>query len=229
MYPYDVAKAKQILDDAGWKVGSGGIRSKDGKPLKIRHITTAGRIHSEVGRVHPGVAAGDRLRLRRRRDAVRGDGQAVRRQRVRGVPPLLRADRSARRVLPGVPLTQIEGAASSTDLIKDPKLDALIEQGGREQDLQKRMAIYQEQKTVMENAWILPNFDTALVHMLQKRVKGFKVDLLGGRTCRTSGRTPEGARAMWAYIQRRLITMVLVLLGVSLVVFLMLHFLPRSG
>ena len=42
------------------------------------------------------------------------------------------------------------------------------------------MAIYQElQKTVMENAWILPNFDTALVHMLQKRVKGFKVDLLG--------------------------------------------------
>src|SRR5688572_16696 len=31
---------------------------------------------------------------------------------------------------------------------------------------------------------------------------------------------------MWAYIQRRLITMVPVLLGVSLVVFLMLHFLP---
>ena len=31
---------------------------------------------------------------------------------------------------------------------------------------------------------------------------------------------------MWAYIQRRLITMVLVLLGVSLVVFMMLHFLP---
>ena len=33
---------------------------------------------------------------------------------------------------------------------------------------------------------------------------------------------------MWAYIQRRLITMERVLLGVSLVVFLMLHFLPRS-
>ena len=28
MYPYDVAKAKQILDDAGWKVGSGGIRAR---------------------------------------------------------------------------------------------------------------------------------------------------------------------------------------------------------
>jgi peptide/nickel transport system substrate-binding protein len=77
--------------------------------------------------------------------------------------------------------TQIEGGGQfNRTRIKDPKLDALIEQGGKEPDTQKRMAIYQElQKTVMENAWILPNFDTALVHMLQKRVKGFTVDLLG--------------------------------------------------
>ena len=90
--------------------------------------------------------------------------------------------------------TQIEGGGQfNRDLIKDPKLDALIEQGGREQDLQKRMAIYQElQKTVMENAWILPNFDTALVHMLQKRVKGSR-STCSGRTCRTSGRTPSGS------------------------------------
>ncbi len=32
-YPYDQAKAKQILDGAGWK-GDSGIRQKDGKPLE---------------------------------------------------------------------------------------------------------------------------------------------------------------------------------------------------
>jgi peptide/nickel transport system substrate-binding protein len=32
-YPYDVNKAKQMLDQAGWRPGSDGIRAKDGKKL----------------------------------------------------------------------------------------------------------------------------------------------------------------------------------------------------
>lgn len=34
-YEYDAEKAKQILEDAGWKVGSDGIREKDGKKLSF--------------------------------------------------------------------------------------------------------------------------------------------------------------------------------------------------
>ena len=30
-YPFDQAKAKQLLDDAGWKAGTGGIREKNGQ------------------------------------------------------------------------------------------------------------------------------------------------------------------------------------------------------
>lgn len=32
---FDVEKAKQLLDEAGWKEGSGGVRQKDGKPLTV--------------------------------------------------------------------------------------------------------------------------------------------------------------------------------------------------
>jgi peptide/nickel transport system substrate-binding protein len=32
-YHYDPAKAEQLLNEAGWKVGKGGVRYKDGKPL----------------------------------------------------------------------------------------------------------------------------------------------------------------------------------------------------
>ena len=35
LYPYDQAQAKKLLDDAGWKAGSDGIRSKDGKRLQL--------------------------------------------------------------------------------------------------------------------------------------------------------------------------------------------------
>lgn len=35
-YEFDQDKARELLEAAGWKVGQGGIRQKDGKPLKLR-------------------------------------------------------------------------------------------------------------------------------------------------------------------------------------------------
>lgn len=37
-YKYDPEKAKQLLDEAGWTVGSNGIREKAGKPLSIHYL-----------------------------------------------------------------------------------------------------------------------------------------------------------------------------------------------
>lgn len=37
-YKFDSEKAKQLLDEAGWKVGAGGIREKDGKKLTIHYL-----------------------------------------------------------------------------------------------------------------------------------------------------------------------------------------------
>jgi peptide/nickel transport system substrate-binding protein len=34
-YPYDPARAKQLLDDAGWRPGSDGVRTKDGQRLRF--------------------------------------------------------------------------------------------------------------------------------------------------------------------------------------------------
>ena len=41
-YDYDLEKAKQILDDAGWKPGADGIREKDGKKLEIKFLVSEG-------------------------------------------------------------------------------------------------------------------------------------------------------------------------------------------
>lgn len=35
MYPYNPDKARQLLEEAGWRTGAGGIRVKDGKPLDL--------------------------------------------------------------------------------------------------------------------------------------------------------------------------------------------------
>src|SRR5947209_3885069 len=39
-YPHDVAAAKKLLDDAGWKTGPNGVRRKDGAPLAFSVSTT---------------------------------------------------------------------------------------------------------------------------------------------------------------------------------------------
>ena len=41
-YNFDPAKAKSLLDEAGWKVGATGVRAKDGIPLSFTLITQAG-------------------------------------------------------------------------------------------------------------------------------------------------------------------------------------------
>jgi peptide/nickel transport system substrate-binding protein len=41
-YAYDPARAAQLLEEAGWKVGSGGIRQKDGRPLTLEILNIAG-------------------------------------------------------------------------------------------------------------------------------------------------------------------------------------------
>jgi peptide/nickel transport system substrate-binding protein len=40
---FDVEKAKALLDEAGWKEGSGGIREKNGKKLSWEHINNGGQ------------------------------------------------------------------------------------------------------------------------------------------------------------------------------------------
>jgi peptide/nickel transport system substrate-binding protein len=42
-YPFDKAKAESLLDAAGWKMGSSGVRQKDGKDMKFEIITQSGR------------------------------------------------------------------------------------------------------------------------------------------------------------------------------------------
>jgi peptide/nickel transport system substrate-binding protein len=49
--PFDPSHAKALLDQAGWRVGADGMRSKDGVPLRIVFSTVAGIIDREQTQV----------------------------------------------------------------------------------------------------------------------------------------------------------------------------------
>ncbi|HVA38071.1 MAG TPA: ABC transporter substrate-binding protein [Candidatus Dormibacteraeota bacterium] len=49
-YPYDPAKARALLEAAGWRMGSGGIRERDGKPLRFTLLMpNAGAAAADLG------------------------------------------------------------------------------------------------------------------------------------------------------------------------------------
>lgn len=41
-YPYSPDRARALLEEAGWRVGPGGIRQRDGQPLRIIYVTRKG-------------------------------------------------------------------------------------------------------------------------------------------------------------------------------------------
>jgi peptide/nickel transport system substrate-binding protein len=46
--PFDPAKAKQLLDEAGWTVGAGGVREKNGVKLELRYGTTTKEVRQST-------------------------------------------------------------------------------------------------------------------------------------------------------------------------------------
>jgi peptide/nickel transport system substrate-binding protein len=63
---YDIAQAKQLLEEAGWKEGPGGIRQKDGKPLSFTVLVYTD-LHEKLALVVQASArqAGIDLKVRR--------------------------------------------------------------------------------------------------------------------------------------------------------------------
>ncbi|HEY8272318.1 MAG TPA: peptide ABC transporter substrate-binding protein [Pseudobdellovibrionaceae bacterium] len=52
LYPYSKREAGKLLDEAGWKMGTDGFRSKDGKRLSLVFMTTAGNKVRELVQVY---------------------------------------------------------------------------------------------------------------------------------------------------------------------------------
>ncbi|HET8524480.1 MAG TPA: peptide ABC transporter substrate-binding protein [Thermomicrobiales bacterium] len=50
-YEFNVDKAKQILEDAGWKLNNNGVREKDGIELKVSYVTSINQVRQKTQQV----------------------------------------------------------------------------------------------------------------------------------------------------------------------------------
>ncbi len=185
-YPYDVAKAKSLLDAAGWTVGSDGIRSKGGVRLRLKYQTTTGnklREDSQVLIVENMKAIGVEFYVENQPSSLLLGSWAVDSPRKRGNFDILMYTTNAS-IDPhnqmytyfdskSIPSPDNQGGIDYSRW-NDPQTDQLIEKAGSIPDWAQRKDLYcQAAQRVVDGASHIYLYQRYKLHSFNVRVQGW--------------------------------------------------------
>jgi peptide/nickel transport system substrate-binding protein len=179
MYTYDLAKAKTLLDQAGWKAGADGMRSKDGKPLQLLMSSQTWGFIPPIAQMLQGQlrqAGVDVVIEQMTYPAQMTAAQkGLKNLTVMGGSGFFAADSLA-----GFFHSKNAEAGFNWSKVKDPELDKLLDQGAQISDPAERKATYEKaQVMIMDQALIIPIYDYALLVGQDKRLQGLRWDVTG--------------------------------------------------
>jgi peptide/nickel transport system substrate-binding protein len=183
---YDPEMAKRLLDEAGWRAGAGGIREKDGRPLKLAISSTSGnRLREDVEQLIQASwkAIGVDLEIKNVAAAVlvgewsangmvaRGDFDIA----YFGFTPSIDPHSSIAVQFDTreIPRDENQGDGSNYMRYKDPQVDAWIREADATLDLATRKQLYENvMRKIAEDVPIIYLYNRANVEAVSKRVQG---------------------------------------------------------
>ena len=179
-HSYDPEKAKQILEEAGWKLGSDGVREKNGVRLEFTNSTTAGNHTREqaqqllqqtwgeigakmsINNLPPAVMWGDYWMMSKFETAMVGIGS--------GIGP----DPSANDFFSSKATGAKGGTGQNTTQYSNPEVDKLLAEGASTVDQAKRKEIYQKmQEITRHDLPYLPIFQYKMVEGIKEGLQNF--------------------------------------------------------
>jgi peptide/nickel transport system substrate-binding protein len=177
---YDPEKAKKLLDEAGWKPGSDGVREKDGVRLEFTNSTTAGNHVREqaqqllqqnwadigakmtISNLPPAVMWGDYWMLSKFESAMVG------------IDFMVGPDPDATDYFSSKSIAAKGGGGQNTCQYMNPLVDACLAEGASSADPAKRKAAYLKmQEQTREDLPYLPIFQYAMVQGTKNKLQGF--------------------------------------------------------
>jgi peptide/nickel transport system substrate-binding protein len=183
-HEYSPAKAKKILDDAGWKPGADGIREKDGVRLEFVNSTTAGNhvreqaqqllqqtwreigVAMKISNLPPAVMWGENWTMSKFDTAMVGIGFMI------GPDPDTTDYFSSKSI------NAQGGAGQNTTQYANPEVDALLAEGASTVDLEKRKAAYMKMQTITRRDLpYLPIFQYAMVEGTKAKLVGHEANV----------------------------------------------------
>lgn len=178
LYRYDPAKARALLDKAGWRAGPGGIRQKAGKRL----VVPLGSWEHGVPEVMQGQlkAIGVDLKL----FIATGTAiQTVNENQRKGVTVMspLPAPRSDPEIISALLHSRnVGGGGFNFSFVKDPELDRLLDAQAVEVNEAKRAQILARvQRLVMQKAYMLAVYNWDNISLKLATVNDLEFDSIG--------------------------------------------------
>jgi ABC-type transport system substrate-binding protein len=178
--PYDPVKAVKMLDDAGWKTGSDGIRAKGGNKLVLEHwfrsdsptnVAMATFMQADLKKIGIDVHLNGAARAGYF-DAVRGGKHNTQNWWDTQTEP----DAMIRTLLS----SENADGGTNRNRYKNPKMDDLINAASATADMQKRVDLYaQIQKLEADDAVMVFYNDPFLLYAQSPSLQGI-VPLGGG-------------------------------------------------
>jgi peptide/nickel transport system substrate-binding protein len=164
-HEFNPAKARAILDQAGWKPGADGIRSKDGVKLSFTNSTTAGnklREQTQALVQQNFKAVGVDMQINNMPAAVIWGEYYVKSKYetlLVGIQATIGGDPDCLNRIHSKYIPAKSGSGRNVMQYENPQVDKLLEEGVREVDQGKRRAIYQKlQEVIRADLPYLPIF-----------------------------------------------------------------------
>jgi len=176
LYDHDPGQAKELLKEAGWGDADGdGVLEKDGQPLRVEAYLMGWGFMPEVAQL---------LQAQFKAAGVEMQSQVV------AYPAALEAAREGKHNLIPFSLSSSDPDILRTFFhsdggfnwakVRDPGLDALLEEGARTLDPEKREELYAEaQQIIMAEALIIPIRDYVNLNAASAQVNGLRYDVRG--------------------------------------------------
>jgi peptide/nickel transport system substrate-binding protein len=169
---YDLDRAEQLLEDAGWKVGADGIRVKDGQRLSVEGYVAPF--------YQPSKATWELLAEQWKKAGVElkvkqvDYGTYTKTVAEKGQPF---SQSQLSRAEPDVLRTSYDSTLNNVTFAPDPRLDELVRaQAAITDPMQRKSAVADIQKYLIDNAVVIPLYDETQIFAVSPTVQGFGTD-----------------------------------------------------
>ena len=185
---YDPARARDVLERAGWLAGADGVRAKAGVRASLRIVSTTGnRLREQIEQVlvDEWRAIGVEARIQNVPNATLTGSWQSGGMRKRGEFDVLLAQTgitgadpqsylAQRHRCEAIPRAENNGAGSNYERLCDPRIDALLDEAGRTLDPERRRAIYADVlATLNERAVAIWLYERGRYDAYRARVQGY--------------------------------------------------------
>jgi peptide/nickel transport system substrate-binding protein len=179
-HEFNLERARQILDEAGWVPGPDGIRAKDGVRLSFNNSTTTGahlREQTQQFIQQTFAEIGVEMKIENLPAAVMWGEFWTQSQfdtTMVGITYLIAADPDVTNRFHTGAIVAQGGRGSNNGQYSNPEVDALLEEGTRTFEPEKRRAIYHRvQEIIRDDLPFLPLFTNNTVFGRKAGIEGF--------------------------------------------------------